>query len=219
MAQGTDLDRLLHGSPLTEQDSWWNEEADEVEGYDFVKDAALFSLVGVPLRIFRLTYRPGIQQRGIAWRNDYVSAELRVAPAPVILAQWDRIQSRRTDELIADPKAIPMPGEMLGVNNGSTGFYRQTVQYLVGKELITLPEDLPESGDKNECRYDLPSSMFVISDDAMKNGIADVRFSPEGEQVTVFHLPRPLGCPRGLRFSKYENELTDKDGAITWYIA
>lgn len=217
MTQGTDLASVVHGSPLTAQDAWWTEEADEVEGYDFIKDAALFSLVGVPFRIFNLTFRAGIQQKGTEWRNDYISAELRVAPEPIIVRQWARILSRRTDDLILDKNAIPAPGEQLGVNNGSTGFYRQCVQYLEAKELIVLPDDLPVVGKKNECRYDLPASKFEISGDAIVSDKARVMFSPDGDQVTVFEVA--LNCMRGLRYSKYENEFTDSDGAITWYIA
>lgn len=215
MTQGTDLAAVLHSSPLTPQDAWWTEEADEVEGYDFIKDAALFALVGVPFRIFRLTFRSGIQQKGCEWRNDYISAELRVAPEPIIVRNLDRILSRRTDDLILDKRAIPTPGEQLGVNNGSTGFYRQCVQYLEAKELITLPDALPTEGKKNECRYDLPASMFVLPE---TDGInPEVHFDSEGNQVTTFEVA--LNCMRGLRYSKYENEFTDSDGAITWYIA
>lgn len=217
MTQGTDLDRLLHGSPLTDADSWWAGESDDVEGYDFIKDAALFSLVGVPFKAFTLTYRSGIQQKGTPWRNDYVSIELRIAPAPIIVQQFDRIMSRRTDDLIADKKAIPLPGEQLGVNSGSTGIYRQTVQALVLKELITLPEDLPETGKKNECRYDLPASMFVLTEAG--HDACSITTDAEGHPVTAFELARPLGCMRGLRFSKYDNEFAGADGAITWYIA
>lgn len=215
MTQGTDLASVIHGSPLTPQDAWWDEEADVVEGYDFIKDAALFSLVGVPFRIFTLTFRAGIQQKGCEWRNDYVSAELRVAPEPIILRQIDRILSRRTDDLILDAKAIPAPGEQLGINNGSTGFYRQCVQYLEAKGLITLPEDLPTTGAKNECRYDLPASKFILSEEDATN--PEVRFDSEGNQVTIFQVA--LNCMRGLRYSKYDNEFTDSDGAMTWYIA
>jgi hypothetical protein len=217
MTQSTDLASILHGSPLTNQDAWWAEEADQVEGYDFIKDAALFSLVGVPFRIFTLTFRAGVQQKGCAWRNDYVSAELRVAPEPIIVRQFDRIMSRRTGDLILDPRAIPTPGEELGINNGSTGVYRQIVQYIEAKELITVPDDLPIDGEKNECRYDYPASKFTISDDAIRDGTAEVRFSPDGEQVTVFRVK--LDCLRGLRYSDYSNEYTGDDKAITWYIA
>jgi hypothetical protein len=205
------------GSPLTAQDSWWSEEADDVEGYDLVKDKALFALVGVPFRIFTITYRAGIQQKGIEWKNDYASAELRVAPGIVLARQIDRIMSRRTGKLITDARAIADPGEQLVVNDGSTGFYRQCSQYLEAKGIITVPDTLPADGGKNECRYDLPASYFVISDDAIRDGTAEVRFGLDGEQITVFRVE--LRCSRGLRYSDYKNEFTDDDGAITWYIA
>lgn len=219
VSESTDLQTLLHGSPLTAADAWWGEEADVVEGYDLVKDKALFSLVGVPFRIYTLTYRQGIQQKGCEWRNDYASAELRVAPAQIILHDFDRILSRRTGKLIADPRAIASPGEQLVVNDGSTGFYRQTVQYLEQKELIRVPEALPKEGGKNECRYDLPASMWEIAPGAIREEIARVYVGPTGEHVTIFELARPLACVRGLRYSDYENQYTDDDGAITWYIA
>jgi hypothetical protein len=224
MTQGTDITGTrdeatltLHGSSLRPQDAWWNDEADVVEGYDLVKDKALFALVGVPFRIFTLTFRAGIQQKGCEWRNDYVTAELRVAPGPVIARQIDRILSRRTGKLITDTNAIADPGEQLVVNDGSTGFYRQCVQYLEAKELITLPDTLPKEGAKNECRYDLPASTFTISDYAVRHDQAEIRFGPDGDQVTIFRVR--LDCLRGLRYSDYENAFTDADGAITWYIA
>jgi hypothetical protein len=222
MTQGTDLDAIIHGSPLTGNDAWWNEEADEVEGYDFIKDAALFALVGVPFKIYRLTFRPGIQQKGCEWRNDYVSSELRIAPEPVIRAQIDRILSRRDDEFMAG-KSFPVPGEMLGINNGSTGFYRQCVQYLTLKDYIKFPEEwmdrLPEEGKKNECLFDLPSTIFVPTDAAVRQGVAEYGYTSSGEHTNVFHLPKPISCMRGLRYSHYDNEFTDADGAFTWYIA
>lgn len=222
MTQGTDLDAIIHGSPLAVNDQWWGEESDEVEGYDFIKDAALFALVGIPLRIYRITFRPGIQQRGCDWRNDYVSAELRIAPESVIRAQIDRIMSRRNDEFMQG-KPFPVPGEMLGVNNGSTGFYRQCVQYLTLKEFITFTDEdreaLPEEGRKNECLFDLPSTRFIPTDAALREGIAEYRFTPTGDHANMFHLPKPISCLRGLRYSHYDNEFTDADGAFTWYIA
>jgi hypothetical protein len=217
MTDGTDVATILHSSPLTGQDAWWEEEADEVAGNDLVKDEALFALVGVPFRIFELTFRQGIQQKGVDWRNDYVSAELRVAPATILVRQLPRIMSRRTGKLITDVRAIADPGEQLVINDGSTGFYRQAVQYLEAKELITVPDTLPAEGGKNECRYDLPATEFVLSDDGIREGKIEQRFTPEGESVAIFRVA--LNCPRGLRYSDYKNEYTDDDGAITWYIA
>ena len=217
MTDGTEVETTAYRSPLTQQDSWWDEEADDVSGHDLIKEKALFSLVGVPFRIDTLTYRVGIQQKGCEWRNDYVSAELRVAPADIIARQWDRIMSRRSGKLITDVRAIADPAEQLIVNDGSTGFYRQSVEYLEAKELITLPDDLPQDGGKNECRYDLPSSMFTLSAKAQQDGLVEARFTPEGDHVVVFRVA--LRCSRGLRYSDYKNEFTDDDGAITWYIA
>jgi hypothetical protein len=217
MTDGTDLASIIHGSPLTDQDAWWSAESDEIEGYDFIKEDALYSLVGVPFRIFSLTFRPGIQQKGCAFRNDYLSAEVRIAPEPVLIRNLNRILSRRTGNLILDPRALPAPGEQLGINNGGTGFYRQCVQYLEAKGFILLPEDLPKDGKKNECRYDLPASMFTLSDDAIRAGTVETRFTADEEQVTQFLIS--LNCMRGLRYSHYENESTDSDGATTWYIA
>lgn len=195
-------------------DSWWDEEADEVEGYDLLKEDALLQLVGVPFRIYRLTYRPGVQQKGHTWRNDYVTAELRVAPE----TRWDlkRVQSRRKSFSL-DMTDYASPGEQLIVNDGSTGFYRQTVQYLEAKELIALPDDLPVEGGKNESRYDVPASMFVIPQ-SVSPAIVEVRFDPQGDQITAFHIG--LRCSRGLRFSDYTSEyLPEGETARTWYIA
>jgi hypothetical protein len=219
MPESTDLAATIHGSPLTAQDAWWTEEADEVEGYDLLKDEALLQLVGVPFRIFRLTFRPGVQQKGHVWRNDYVSAEVRVAPA----AAWDlkRILSRRK-AFGVDVADYAAPGEQLVINDGSTGLYRQMVQYLEAKEIIKTSlvngEELPAEGGKNESRYDMPASMFNISDDAIREGIAEVHFTPDGDQVTLFNVA--LKCSRGLRFSDYTSEyLPDGETARTWYIA
>jgi len=218
MTDTADLATIVNRSPLTGDEAWFNEEADQVEGYDFIKDEALFSLIGVPFRVFTLTYRPGIQQKGTEWRNDYISSELRVYPFSVMKRQIDRILSRRSgDDFIKDPRAIPEPGEFLGVNNGSTGIYRQFTEYLENKELITLPDDLPKVGKKNDCRYDLPASMFELNEEAIREGKIEQRFTPNGESITLFRVS--LDCPRGLRYSHYDNEFSGSDGAFTWYIA
>lgn len=214
MAEASSDLATLRQLPLTNADAWFMEDADEVEGFDLVKEDALFSLVGVPFRITRLVYRPGIQQKGIAWRNDYVSAELRVFPDAVLLRDLDRILSRRTGDLIRDPKAIPTGGEQLVINDGSTGFYRQSVIYLEGKELITVPSALPAEGGKNECRYDLPASEWEISEDDPRVGII-----PGPDDSTIFAFAVKLNCSRGLRYSDYDNPTGSADKAVTFYIA
>jgi hypothetical protein len=179
--------------------SWWNEKADEVEGYDLVKDEALKSLVGVPFKITSATFRDGIQNKDRDYRDDYVSLELTVAPPEVLSETADRIVARR------NTYGLPLVGmaraeEQLVINDGSTGIYRQIVQYLAAKELITLPEG-EEEGEKGESVLDLPRSQWLSGWDEATNGI-DIA----------------LKCSRGLRFSEYDNPY-GPDKARTWYIA
>jgi hypothetical protein len=198
-------------APATVQDSagivdeWWATEADEVEGHDLLRDDALYDLVGVPFVGLKAIFRDGIQRKGAKYRDDYVSLELRVAPTQTILASLSRIQARRRSfdvpELTAEQLAS-LPGEQLVINDGSTGLYRQIVEYLAAKELITLPEG-DEQGEKGETIFDLPRSQWVKGTDEATEGI-EIR----------------LRCSRGLRFSDYSNEYTgDNEKARTWYIA
>lgn len=193
----------VEGSQITTATpvSWWDEQADEVEGYDLVKDDALLSLVGVPFKITSATFRDGIQRPGYDYRDDYVSLELTVAPPAVLTATADRIATRRKAH------DLPLIGmaraeEQLVINDGSTGIYRQIVQYLAeGKHLISLPDGEKE-GEKGTTIYDLPRSQWLGGHD-------------DTEPVT-FDIA--LKCSRGLRFSDYDNPVgTDK--ARTWYIA
>lgn len=189
-----------HPSPYTPtgvltEDWWTNNQADEIEGHDLVKEEALFALVGVPFIITRVTFHDGIQTKGSPYRSDYVSVELRVAPASFIAA---RLAAGR---LTAEAASKVEPGEMLVVNDGSTGVYRQIVQYLAAKELITLPEGA-EEGEKGETIWDLPRSLWEEGADDATKGI-DVA----------------LRCARGLRFSEYSNAYTGDDKARTWYLA
>jgi hypothetical protein len=187
-----------------DDENWYlDKDVDNIEGYDLVKDEALFALVGVPFRITKFTFHEGKQQPGCAWRNDFVSAELRVFPLAFIEANMARIISRRTSDLILDRQAIAAPNEFLVINNGGTGFYRQVTEYLDAKGIIEIGGNMPWVGGKNQCRYDLPRSEWTSGEEVATEGI-DVKFN----------------CVRGLRYSDYTNEYTgDQDRAITWYIA
>jgi hypothetical protein len=180
--------------------SWWtNPDVDEVEGYDLLKEDALFSLVGVPFMITSVTFRDGIQSKDRPYRDDYVSLELTVAPPAILTETADRIASRRKT---FDLPLIGMAHaeEQLVINDGSTGIYRQIMQYLSAKKLIVLPEGETE-GEKGETVYDLPRSEWEAGADAATSGI----------DIT-------LRCSRGLRFSEYDNPY-GPDKARTWYIA
>ena len=184
-----------------EVDGWWADpEADEVEGSDLLKDAALFELVGVPFRGTKVIFRDGIQRKGSPYRDDYASLELIVAPASVIARDATRIETRRKSAGLA-LVGMAHSDEQLVINDGSTGIYRQIVQYLAAKGHIVLP-DGNEEGEKGETIYDLPRSQWFAGAQAATDGI-EIK----------------LNCSRGLRFSVYSNEYTGEDTARTWYIA
>lgn len=205
MTDVTDVREPFYQATIANQESRtaleeWNEpDADEVDGYDLLKDEALYQLVGVPLKATKVIFRDGIQRKGTDWRDDYVSVEVRVAPA--LAWDMDRIRSRRRTFGLEPGSPIAKPDEQLVVNDGSTGLYRQIVQYLAAKGLITLPEG-DEEGEKGDSILDLPRSQWEAGAEAATEGI-----------------PIKLKCPRGLRFSEYSNEYTGDDKARTWYLA
>lgn len=183
-------------------DAWWSDkDADDVEGYDLLKDAALFQLVGVPFMGTKVIFREGVLRKGNDYRDDYASLELRVAPESIIKASLVRIVTRRNAHKIPSESLMAEPDEQLVLNDGSTGIYRQIVQYLVMKGHVTLPEG-PEEGEKGDSIYDLPRSQWLTGAEQASEGI-DIK----------------LKCSRGLRFSEYKNEYTGDEEARTWYIA
>lgn len=206
MSEGTDVAAQVHGSPLSPYTDaeWWDSVGDEVEGYDLLRDEALFDLVGVPFAGFRVVFRDGTQRKGEPWRDDYASLELRVAPATVMVRDIARIQSRRKAmdvPVLTAAQAASLPGQQLVVNDGSTGIYRQITQYLVAKQRLVLPEG-PQDGEKGECIFDLPRSQWLSADT---------------DDDSTFNIG--LKCSRGLRFSEYPSPANPSDMARTWYIA
>ena len=166
--------------------------ADEVLGHELISGEAADKLIGVPFIITRVTFREGTQRAGAAWRDDYVSCEAVVAPESLLQERAHRGRLK-LDDISVDP------GEHIIFNDGSTGIYRQIVQYLEAKNLIRLPAGA-DAGGKGESRFDLPRSLWDDGDEAGTDGI-NIR----------------LKCPRGLRYSEYSNEYT-QDGK-TRYIA
>lgn len=203
----------LNTSPATVHGSvaavdWWDARDedgqalyDEVDGNDLLKDAALFQLVGVPFMGTRVVFRDGVQRKGSEYRDDYASLELQVAPERVIKHSLVRIITRRQSLKVPPETLMADPDEQLVLNDGSTGIYRQIVQYLVMKGHVTLP-DGEEEGEKGDSIFDLPRSQWLTGADAATEGI-DIK----------------LRCSRGLRFSDYTNDYTGNETARTWYIA
>lgn len=180
-------------------------EADEVLGFDLAKDEILDALEGVPFLITRLTFR----EAGMLSRDAYVSCEAQIAPKA-------ELERRRVDL-----QKLPFdPGELVVFNDGSTGVYRQIVQYLAIKGFITLPHPVSVSGpgprysekDKKviyECSYDLPPELWTD----VSGG--EMRFTPNGKGEYVVNVR--LFARRGIRISEYQNDWT-QDGK-TRYLA
>lgn len=178
-------------APGTEDWDTLTGSADEVLGHELISGEAADKLIGVPFVITRVQFREGVQRPKTPYRDDYVSCEAVVAPQDV-LAQRAKRGRLDLDEISVDP------GEHIIFNDGSTGIYRQIVQYLSTKGLIQLPEG-PDVGGKGESRFDLPRSQWI-----------------EGDEQDGFNIR--LLCPRGLRYSEYTNDF-NPDGSKTRYIA
>lgn len=167
--------------------------ADEAIGSELISGEAADKLIGVPMVIYKVTYRDGVKRAGSAYRDDYVSCEAVVAPREMLQGRADRGRLN-LQKISVDP------GEHIVFNDGSTGIYRQVTSYLHAKGLISLGPELILNGPKGETSLDLPRSQWESGADAASAGI-----------------PVRLLCPRGLRYSEYETDYSP-DGAKTRYI-
>lgn len=161
-------------------------------------------LIGVPFVALRLTYRPGAFLNPVTnTTGHYVSIDLMVGDEKEIARGKRRGRINESFDL--------EPGEILVINEGGTGVYRQTVEYLADtKGWITLP-DGPRNGAYGESRYDTPVEDWRYPDRTPVR----MEYTAEGEATATVDIR--LECPRGLRISEYENEYT-KSG-VTRYIA
>ena len=188
---------------LSPAEAYWadvTQDADRVDGADLERGA---NLIGVPMCITKAVFRQGgfLNQGITGW---YVSLEAVIAPAVEIARAY------RRGRIPEDTELTVQPGEDIVFNEGGTGVYRQIVQYLEAKGLVTLPEG-PELGKYGDSRFDtLPPEWTVNVEDIQ----SVTRIAPDGERTLTFDIK--LLCPRGLRQSKYENEYT-KQG-VTRYL-
>jgi hypothetical protein len=204
VTESTHAASLVHAAQATVDEWWATPEADEVEGYDLLRDEALFDIVGLPFLASNVIYRDGIQRPNVPYRDDYASVELRIAPSAVVLRDLNRIQARRKSFNVAPltvDQAASLPGQQFVLNDGSTGLYRQITEYVAAKELIKLPDGEIE-GSKGESILDLPRSQWL-----------------SGAEEASAGLPILLRCSRGVRYSRYKNEYTGDKWAVTWYLA
>ena len=192
-------------------------EKDTILGYDPAKDELLDALVGVPHLITSMTFRPGVTRK--TGNGDkkfaYVSLEAIVPPETELdLAKINAARKTSKLEPVANLTDLPFgANDHVVYNDGSTGIYRQVVQYLGAKGYVSLVkegEEVVTNGKLGETTYDLPP------EDWADIHTGHMRFDTDGFGLYSVHVR--LFCPRGLRLSKYENEY-NPDGSKTRYLA
>ena len=194
-----------------------DEDIATIDTPELAKDADLLALTGFPLIVTNMTFRKGVSRKNKPnfsekFPNDaYVSLECRLHPAP----DMNRINSKRAQvdlPAITDIKQIPFdPGSVVIINDGSTGIYRQCVAFLASRGIITLPDELPLSGEKGTTALDTcPAEWFEEADPTA----GQVYFDEDG--FTIFSIETRLAAKSGIRASTYKWE--DRDAA-TLYLA
>lgn len=185
---------------------------DNMEGVDQVTGTRELEpkirLVGVPLIICRVTFRPeGANKR------DYLSVEAVTAPA----GRYDPEKIARVRASAVRKMPLPVieeigyrvdsyadPNSEIVFNDSSTGVRRQLVYYLQSKGLIDVgKKDLDKAGLDGEMGVN-PFDTDVL---AWKRGSAE---ATEGIDVKLL-------CPNGLRVSTYDNAFGTV--AATYYLS
>lgn len=196
-------------------------EADEILGYELAKDELADELVGVPFIVTRMQFRPGVMRptgeidkdtkKPVLKQGAYVTLSCVLAPE----FNLTRINvARKANDLgpLLTTGALPFePGSHVVLNDGSTGLYRQAVEYLAAKGYIKLPEPLSPLGPMGMSSYDLiPSEWADIL-------AGDMRFNEDGFGEADF--PVRLFAKRGLRVSEYDNPVKPGETSKTRYFA
>jgi hypothetical protein len=202
--------------PYTEAGQWdaLSGQADTVFGFDLAKDELADALCGVEFIVVAMTFRPGIIRDGLHFA--YVSLETVVSPRlHIARINMGRRASGGRDAGLPDLTHIDElpfePGSHVVINDGSTGIYRQAVQYLYAKQFITLPEPITEGGEHGKSTFDLPPSDW----EAVNPNIGYIAVDEGGFHGASINVR--LKCPRGLRLSRYPNPTQPKEISTTRY--
>jgi hypothetical protein len=178
-------------------DDLFSDDSDVIAGHDLLKEELFDELVGVPFAVTRITFRPGKVHPVTKRLQAYCSMEAVIAPLAIL--------EKRKINLAVKPFR---PEDMVVLNDGSTGLYRQCVQYLAGREFIVLP-DGPEDGPKGFCRYDMAPHEWEDIKVGEYSHDADTGFINYSVNIK-------LRADRGIRLSTYENEYTS-DGKTRYF--
>lgn len=207
-----------------ELDAWSAalEEADAVVTPDLVSgNAAKKALCGIPFLITRLEFRQGVKRlKGDLMLtkereyNAYVTVTASIAPATAIrMEKVNMLRDQNDLDPLTDLSALPFDigGEVV-INDGSTGIYRQCVEYLEGKALITLGElGVRGKAGRGESVFDQAPYEWGSADGASSSQFSETGFLECDFRVSV-------AARKGLRPSDYQNDY-NPDGSTTFYLA
>lgn len=174
-------------------------DADEILGYELARDELADDLVGVPFMLTAIAFRPGVMRDKV--RQAYVSCEVLIGPK-MDLRHINNLRASSELNRLTDLDGLAFgPGDHVVFNDGSTGVYRQCVQYLTAKGYIQLAPPVIEAGVYGVSSFDQPPEQWA-------NIIRGNEYQKDGFTGYSTGLAPALYCPRGLRLSLYSNEYT-----------
>lgn len=202
LAPHVDATAVQRNASVPSQFAQLSEGAAVAAGREVI-DAA--SLVGVPFLITSATFRDGTPRREKVdgkvqeFPTNYVSLEIMIGDSAALDRAMQRAVQRKRETAINNLGRFD-PEELLVLNDGSTGIYRQVVSFLVETGRLAVPAG-EDGGMSGQSRFDTYRSQWTGWDST---------------KTTDPTFPFMLLCPRGTRESRYE---FGTDEAITHYLA
>jgi hypothetical protein len=163
-------------------------------------------LIGIPLKVVNATFQIPTKGNGMVSLECYVGSEKAIA----------RNERRGNLGPMAkvDGELVVEPGEMIVINDGSTGIRRQLVQILQAQGRLDVGhEKMAEEGKLNESRYDLP--WCEKKGDKLVPVWKSFSTSVVQGGVSVPFFTLDINLPKGFRPSEYENDSGDN---VTYYL-
>jgi hypothetical protein len=163
--------------------------------FDIFKGEKLDSLRGIPFAILGGVFRENVTDKGDI--SDYVTLTCLIPSEKQLESRHVRVTG----------KELWFPGQLFGINDGSTGIRRQMVAYLHNSGFIQVcePGSVPkEDGPRNECTWDTMVSAWHSIEDSEKPRTSKTHKRTGAELTTwEFKLEKPLVIARGIRTSTY----------------
>ncbi len=182
--------------------------ADLIDGATVIQSATLeqdkMSLIGVPMVITRVTYRP----RAAKMERGYVSVEAVIGDVPHILQAVTRGWIPGVERIVDFPFS---PEELIVFNDGSTGIRRQLTFLLHGAGELNIGKYKETSRVGVDSAFDRDWSQWESFKTATIQKVNDAEIEiPDFQGLQIF-------APHGLRVSEYTAD--GVGDATTFYLA